>query len=197
MSFETSMSATTSPAPPPPRGGELPSFEEVYDEHVEFVWRGLRRLGVRDAELDDAVQDVFVVVHRRLSSFEGKSSLKTWLFGIALKVARTHRRSRERRPTTELDPGTEASLASSPAAHPDRLLEEAEALRTLYALLDELDEDKREAFVLADLEELSAPEIAEALSLNLNTVYARIRAARKAFEEALVRHRARTRRSPP
>src|SRR5262245_35620338 len=73
------------------------SFEAVYDEHAETVSRGLRRLGVPDASVDDALQDVFVVVHRRLGEFEGRSTLRTWLFGIALGVARNYRRSARRR----------------------------------------------------------------------------------------------------
>lgn len=163
-------------------------FEDVYEEHADFVWRGLRRLGVPDAEVDDALQDTFVVVHRRLASFEGKSSLKTWIFGIALRVARTHRRSRARKPTSPLEDHDEPSCG---AADPAASAEDREAVRVLHALLDELDDEKREVFVLAELEELTAPEIADTLTLNVNTVYARVRAARKAFEQAVARHRAR------
>jgi len=72
------------------------SFAQIYEEYFAFVWRSLRALGVSRSALDDATQDVFVVVHRRLSDFEGRSSLKTWLFGIACRVAANHRRSRER-----------------------------------------------------------------------------------------------------
>lgn len=166
------------------------SFEEVYEEHVEFVWRGLRRLGVSEAELDDAVQDVFVVVHRKLGGFEGRSQLRTWLFGIVLRTARSHRRTKRRRPEDPIDASEELGLTESAASRPDRKAESNEAVKALYELLDELDEEKREAFVLTELEELSAPEISEALGLNVNTVYARIRAARKAFEQAVSRRRA-------
>jgi len=169
----------------------VPSFEEVYDEHAEFVWRSLRRLGVPEASVDDALQDAFVVVHRRLGEFEGKSSVRTWLFSIVLRVARNQRRSL-RRHAPELALASEANdeLPSPDVRGPEGRAEDAEAVRTLYALLDQLDEDKREVFVLADLEEMTAPEIAAALSLNVNTVYARIRAARLAFEQAVARHRA-------
>src|SRR6185436_19202677 len=68
-------------------------FEEVYEQNVTFVWRSARRLGVADAAIDDVVQEIFVVVHRRLREFEGRSSLKTWLFAIVLRVVRDHRRS--------------------------------------------------------------------------------------------------------
>ncbi|MEZ4297343.1 MAG: sigma-70 family RNA polymerase sigma factor [Polyangiaceae bacterium] len=167
-------------------------FEEVYDEHAEMVWRALRRLGVPEASVDDAMQDVFVVVHRRLGEFEGRSSLRTWVFGIVLGVARNHRRSARRRaPEGAHAAEIDDDLPAPDSGGPERHASHAEAVRTLYALLDELDEDKRAVLVLADLEEMTAPEIAAALSLNLNTVYARIRAARLAFEQAVARHRAR------
>jgi hypothetical protein len=81
-----------------------PHFDEIYRDHFAFVWRSARRLGVDASSLDDVVQEVFVIAHRRLPSFEGRSSVSTWLFGITLRVARDHRRSRARRP---LDPHAE------------------------------------------------------------------------------------------
>jgi RNA polymerase sigma-70 factor (ECF subfamily) len=177
---------------PRPRAARpaLPAFEAVYEEHVDWVWNSLRRLGVPDAAVDDAAQDVFVVVHRRLSDFEGRSTLKTWLFGIVIGIARNHRRSlRRRAPETHLAAQADDDLPSPDSGGPERRAQDAEAVRVLYALLDELPEEKREVFVLADLEEMTAPEIAAALSLNVNTVYARIRAARAAFEQAVARHR--------
>ncbi|NUO53119.1 MAG: sigma-70 family RNA polymerase sigma factor [Polyangiaceae bacterium] len=163
-------------------------FEQVYDEHVDLVWRALRRFGVLESALEDATQDVFLVVHRRLAEFEGRSSVSTWLYGIAVGIARNHRRTRRRRPehTTE---GVEDEMVAR-GASPERGAEDSEALRALDKILSELDPDKREVFVLAELEELTAPEIAAALKLNVNTVYTRLRAARAAFEQALVRFRA-------
>jgi RNA polymerase sigma-70 factor, ECF subfamily len=172
-------------------GAPAPSFDDVYDEHAEFVWCSLRRLGVAPASVDDALQDVFVVVHRRLREFEGRSSLRTWLFGIVLGIARNYRRSARRRaPEGALAAEATDDLPSPDARGPEGRAEDAEAVRALYSLLDQLDEDKREVFVLADIEEMTAPEIAAALSLNVNTVYARIRAARLAFEQAVARYRA-------
>lgn len=174
----------------PESGPGAPSFEEVYDAHAEMVWRSLRRLGVPEASVDDALQEVFLVVHRRLHEFEGRSSLKTWLFGIVLGVARNQRRSARRRaPEGALASEVDDELPSPSGRNPEGSAQAAEAVRTLHALLDELDEDKRQVFVMADLEELTAPEIAAALSLNVNTVYARIRAARQAFEQAVIRFR--------
>ncbi|WP_437785586.1 RNA polymerase sigma factor [Sorangium sp. So ce1097] len=178
-------------APDPARP---PRFEALYDEHFAFVWRSLRRLGVADAAVDDAVQDVFLVVHRRLAEFEGRSSLKTWLFGIVLRVARAHRRAALRRRPSELAAAASAdpeAVAGPEADQPDARTEQAEAVRILYDLLDELDEEKREVIVLAELEQMTAPAIAEIAGINVNTVYSRLRAARHDFEQAVLRHRAR------
>lgn len=163
------------------------SFEAVYEEYFDFVWRTLRRLGVQDAHLDDAVQDVFIVVYRRLSDFRGHSSLKTWLFGIVLRVARTHRRTAVRRGAELLGDREPDCTAPGPA----EATEHAQGRELLRRILDGLDEQKRVVFVLAELEQMSTPEIAAALGVNVNTVYSRLRAARRDFEAALARHRAR------
>lgn len=164
------------------------SFEAVYRGHFAFVWRSAKRLGVGDASVDDAVQEVFVVVHRRLAEFEGRSSLRTWLFGITLRVVRDHRRSARRRdPGPPVDPDTLCANGNGPAES----AEKSEAVRLLHALLDELDDDRREVFVMAELEQMTMPEISEALAVNVNTAYARLRTARQEFEQALARHRAR------
>lgn len=162
-------------------------FEEVYEAHFEFVWRSLRRLGVPTSAVDDAAQDVFVVVHRRLAEFEGRSRLQTWIFGIALRVARTHRRRAAK--ASVLDPLPD-ELQGRAETRPDAVNESKEAWAVVEQFLAELDEDKRAVFVLADLEEHTAPEIAEALGVRINTVYSRLRAARRQFEAAVKRHHA-------
>ena len=171
------------PAEPP---GDL---ARIYEEHFDFVWRSARRLGVPDSAVDDVVQEVFIVVHRQLASFEGRSSMKTWLFGILRNVVLRQRRSWARRREEAL----EESAVAADAAPADEHLAEREARRVLHALLAGLDDDKRAVFVLAELEQMSAPEIAEATGLKLNTVYARLRLARAEMEKALERHRARER----
>jgi RNA polymerase sigma-70 factor (ECF subfamily) len=175
------------PAQAPPRRQSL-VFDDVYREHFTFVWRAAKRLGVSEASLDDVVQEVFVVVHRRLDDFEGRSSLKTWLFGIALRVVRDHRRAVRRRP---VEPAVDVDTLQSSANGPGENAEKAEAVRILHALLDELADERREVFVMADLEQMTMPEIAETLGINVNTAYARLRLARQEFEQALARHRAR------
>lgn len=166
--------------------GVLGAFEDVYEEHFDFVWRTVRRLGVPSASVEDAVQDVFVVVHRRAAEFEGRSSVKTWLFGIVVHVARAHRRRRTLDaiddPDAVVDP-----RAESPHAH----AEAAEARRVLHEVLDTLDDERREVFVLIELSEMTAPEAAEALGVKLNTVYSRLRAARHDFDAEVERRAAR------
>lgn len=181
--------------PRPPRVGAgsadaacLLDFDEVYRELFPFVWRSARRLGVPEASLDDVVQEVFVIVHRRLGDFEGRSSLSTWVFGITLRVARDHRRSAARRATGgSVDPDS----LRGPDPGPGELAEREQAVRLLHTILDELPDDRRAIFVLAELENVPMAEVAMTLGINVNTGYARLRAARQAFEAALARHRAR------
>jgi RNA polymerase sigma-70 factor (ECF subfamily) len=166
-------------------------FADVYRTHFDFVWRSARRLGVPDHAVDDAVQESFLVVHRKLGEFEGRSSLKTWIFGIVRRVVRDHRPSSR---LQAMAPATLDSLAEPVEIGPLESATNAESGRRLSRLLEKLDEDKREAFVLVDLEEMTVPEAAEAIGANLNTIYARLRAARRILAEALAKERARERR---
>ncbi|MEM9189574.1 MAG: sigma-70 family RNA polymerase sigma factor [Myxococcota bacterium] len=166
------------------------TFDEVYEQWFDFVWRSCRRLGVAESQVDDAVQDVFVVVHRRLQDFEGRSTIKTWLFGITLRVVKDHRRSERRRRKPEAEPLRD-SLVDDRAAGPMENVARAEAVRTLHALLDGMDDERREVFVMMEFEQMSAPEVAAALGVKVNTVYSRLRLARQSFEEGIKRLRAR------
>lgn len=162
------------------RGGlDSASFAALYEAHFRAVWRMLRRLGVHDAHLDDAVQDVFVAAWRRAGDFEGRSAVRTWLLGIAVRVASEYRRRRQKT-TEEIPEHLEAERADPHASS-----EQAEAVRRLHTILGKMDEAKREVFVLTELEQYTAPEIAEALELNVNTVYTRLRAARLEFNSLL------------
>jgi RNA polymerase sigma-70 factor, ECF subfamily len=168
-------------------------FAEVYREYFGFVWRSTRALGVGPSAVDDAVQEIFVAVHRCLPDFEGRSTVRTWLSGIVLNVVRHHRRTLQRRSPHEL-PGAVAEdpeLLPTDTRGPHEDAELADDARLLQRLLDTLDDDKREVLVLAELEELSVPEIAEGLGMKLNTAYSRLRLAREQFDRALARHRAR------
>jgi len=161
-------------------------FERIYRQHYGFVWRSIRRLGVPDSEVDDVVQEVFVIVHRRLPEFEGRSAITTWLFGIAYRVVRDHRRSAAARQRREAD----AAPGRLPT-EPDRKLARHQAVDVLDGLLAELDEDQRTVFVMAEIVRMTANEIAELTGAKPNTVYSRLRLARKAFEDALARYRER------
>jgi RNA polymerase sigma-70 factor (ECF subfamily) len=186
---------------PPDAGWSGPlDFDVVYDEHFVFAWRTARRLGVPEAAADDVVQDVFVVVHRRLGDYDGRTPVKYWLLGIIHRVVADHRRTYWRKDAKNVSPavdkdGVETLVSPTPA--PNEQAEQAEAFRLVVSLLDELDADKREVLALAQLEEMNAVEIAECLGLNVNTVYGRLRAARQAFDAAYARHRARTARRSP
>ena len=156
------------------------SFAEIYEEYFAFVWRSLRALGVSQSSLDDASQDVFVVVHRRLADFEGRSSLKTWLFGIACRVAANHRRSRQRTSHDEL-----SSELVSDDPDPHRQAQQSEAARFVQVFLGTLSEAARAAFTACVLEQMTVPEAAEALGVNVNTMYTRVRAVRAQFAAAI------------
>jgi RNA polymerase sigma-70 factor (ECF subfamily) len=167
----------------------VPTFNEIYTTHFDFVWRSLRRLGVPPGAVADAVQDVFVVVHRRLAEFEGRASVKTWLFDIALRVASDHRRLLRRKGGLDALPDHLPDAAPGP----DDALARAQALALLAKLLAELDADRRAVLVLAELEQMTAPEIAAELGINPRTVYTRLLAARQQFEALVARHRRRLR----
>lgn len=165
-------------------------LEAIYERYFDFVWRSLRRLGVPLSMLDDATQDVFVVVHRRLNEFQRKASLKTWLFSIALNIAHHYRRSLARQKREDLD---EDAVDLVGVGLEERAAT-VEAARLVYRMLDALDEDRRAVFVLHHLEQMPATEIAQALGIPPNTVYSRLRLARRDFEATLRRHMARGRR---
>jgi len=164
-----------------------------YDAHFDYVWRSLRRLGVPEAALDDATQEVFVIALRRHGQFEGRSSVRTWLFGIALNRARELARSVRRRAEDELP----EYLPDIAAPDQEQRAIDAQALAVVYRALDELTSDRRAVLVMADVEEMTASEIAELLAIPLNTAYSRIRLARRDFEAALRHCRIRTARRIP
>jgi RNA polymerase sigma-70 factor (ECF subfamily) len=160
-------------------------FDTVYSEHARFVYRSLCRLGVPSEHIADATQDVFVVVHRKLAEFENRSSVRTWLFGIALRVAKDWTRKERRRPSEPLP----QSLPDERREAPFEVAARSEAVSLLYRILDELSPNQRAIFVLVELEEMSLPEAAAAISENIHTVTSRLKVARQKFEASLRRHR--------
>lgn len=164
--------------------GARQRFDDIYAAEFDFAWRSLRRLGVPASLLEDAAQDVFIVVNRRLGEFEGRSTLRTWIFSIAIRVAKEYARRRNRQQCTPFEPESPRDQAL-----PHECLERTEAVILLDHLLATLDEDKRAVFILAELEQMSVPEIAVAVRANANTVYTRLRAARQRFNAALREYR--------
>jgi RNA polymerase sigma-70 factor (ECF subfamily) len=170
----------------------VPPLREVYRAHGEFVWRALRALGVRDADLDDQTQEVFIVVSRKLTEFEGRSKLTTWLFGIATLVASNYRRIARVRREQIVDPmHHERRGDDSAVAPPEQDLERRQARAALNEILDGMPPEQRVVFALFELDGMAADEIAGLVAAPVNTVYSRLRLARQHFERAASRLRAR------
>lgn len=155
-----------------------PPFAEIFREHARYLWRALLGLGVRPGDVDDACQEVFLIVHRRLPDFDGRA-LRSWLYAICLRVASEYRRSARVRREVSVDqlPESHAPGGQDNAVHAGELGER------LLRSLERLDEEKREAFVLFEIQELPLREVAEALGCPLQTAYSRLQAARARVRE--------------
>jgi RNA polymerase sigma-70 factor, ECF subfamily len=159
-------------------------FRSLYDDHVAFVWRNLRRLGVAPSDVEDRVQEVFVVAHRRLGDYEERGhGPRAWLFQIVLRVASEWRRHKRRHPE-DADGGVAQEMGHTEPEQADALARR-EALTQLDEALASLDVDKRAVLVLHEIEEMTAPEVAESLAIPVNTVYSRLRVARQQLEANL------------
>ncbi len=162
----------------------------VHETQSDFVFRSLQRLGVRPADLEDVFQEVFIVVHKRLHSYDGSSALTTWLFGVCLRVAAAHRRRawfRREVPTEDA-----ADVREAPESErPDEALAARQAQALVRRVLDRMDIDKRAVFVMFELDQLPSDEIATILGVPVGTVWSRLSAARKQFEKLLGRERGR------
>jgi RNA polymerase sigma-70 factor (ECF subfamily) len=163
-------------ARPPP--AERPGFDALYAQYFEFGWRGLRALGVPNDRLEDAAQEVWFTVFRRLPDFEGRSRLGTWLFGIVINVARNMRRALRRHPSVV--PLPDDLVAGAPDPH--ALSERNEAWRLLALFLSTLDEQRREIFVCVLLEGMQTSEASEAVGVDERIVVNRVRALRRSFQ---------------
>lgn len=162
-----------------------PSLEGLYRAHHDFVWRVVRRLGADDAVVDDLVQDVFLVVRRKLGSYREEGRARAWLVGIARRVVADHRKVRGRATAREKQAGLERSGDDL-----ERIVDQQRGAQAVRIFLDELPEDQRMAFFLIEVEGMTAPEASAALGVKLNTVYSRIRLARKRFDRFVDRWRA-------
>jgi RNA polymerase sigma-70 factor (ECF subfamily) len=153
-----------------------PSLAGLYRAHAGFVWRVVRRMGVPEAAAEDVVQEVFLVARRRLPDYEGRGAPTSWLYGIARGVTANYRRG-QARAERRLRVVTGPRPATTPS--PEDVLGRADAAALVERFLAGLDPEQREVFVLADIEGLRGPEVAQALGINLNVAYSRLRLARK------------------
>lgn len=153
----------------------------IFRDHAPYVWRVLRRLGVAPCDIEDVCQEVFIVVHRKLDTFEQRSSVRTWLHGICVRVASDYRRKHRAAPPA----GELVERDGEVAPVQVERLAEQEARSLLDALLDRLDENKRAVFVLYEIEQLTMQEVATALGCPVQTAYSRLHAARRDITAAI------------
>ena len=180
------MPAPTPAQPSAPTARELDPFSAIVREHSRYVWRVVRCLGVRDADLEDLCQETFMVVHRKLPSYEPRAALRTWIYAIALRVVSDYRKRAYRK--------REQLVAELPdvriAAEQERALQRREDWQLLDRLLATLGEDQRQVFVLYEVEAVPMREVCEAVGCPLQTAYSRLHAARKQVADELARLRA-------
>lgn len=170
------MQSNSTAQPPAPA-----AFQEVYRAHFRLVWRTLGRLGVREVDLMDVTQNVFLVVHRQLAGFEGRAELSTWLFSICRLIAKDYLRSAPIRREVVVDV-RELARRESPRESPLQRLDTRELSQLLEAILGKMPEKLRLVFVMFELEEMSGEEIARLMDVPVGTVRSRLRLARAAFQ---------------
>lgn len=177
----------TDPRHTAPEGGTAPApaphldAAKLFRDHAQFVASFVVRLGTRREEVDDIVQEVFLVAHRRGGFIPGAARPTTWLAEIAIRVSSAARR-RQRRSREDPDVQTVAGALAT-GRGPGEQAETAEALRRVQEALDVLDEAKRAVFILFELEGESCESIAAGLGIPVGTVYSRLHKARKLFME--------------
>jgi RNA polymerase sigma-70 factor (ECF subfamily) len=154
----------------------------IYAKWADFVWLTLQRLGVRYDDLEDVCHDVFVIAHRKLAGFDGRTQVNAWLFGICVRVAANYRRRAHIRlerasGTLNQDEGTAAVAPDS--TRPDHEFVRKETRARIEAIFDRMDLAKRAVFLMFEVEGLSCKQIAEQLGVPIGTVYSRLHAARQ------------------
>lgn len=159
-------------------------FDPLYRAELPYALRTLRRLGVCEADLDDAAHEMFVAVYVKLDAYDDTRPVRPWLFGFAYRIARDFRRRHDRRQT---EPLNDEMVGTGLDATPDLALERRQKQRLAVRCLAALPEDKAAILVLHELDGLAVPEIALLLSIPINTAYSRLRLAREAFETVACR----------
>lgn len=169
-----------------PCPGAAPSVVDLYQTHAPFVWRRLQQMGVRASDLEDALQEVFVVAFRNWATFDpNRAKPTTWLFGIGLNVARNFTRGQRRR-EAHLDRDAEPHIEPA-SGNPEDSMCRRQSQELLEQLLSELPLEHRTTFLLFELEGMSGAEIAEQMQVPEGTVRSRLFHARKHLEAALAR----------
>jgi RNA polymerase sigma-70 factor (ECF subfamily) len=173
---------------------EVPPFESIYAQYFDFVWSATRCFGVKLAALDDVVQEIFMVIHRKLGTLRQPESLRSWIYSIVRRTATDYHRTARTQNAGDVVLALHVDTQKETQPTPHELTEQSEAAEILLGLLGQLDPPKREVFLLVEVHGMTAPEISDVLGVPLNTVYTRLRAARGAFEAALHRRIAREKR---
>ena len=159
-------------------------FQTIYREHYAAIWRFLLHLGVRKSDVPDVTHNVFLIAYRKLDEFEHRSTIRTWLCGIALRVARKARKlAAVRLEVIESD----IPIAAGRSADAADALQQKQQLALAERLLDALPAEQREVFVLHELEQMTSPEIAELTGSPVNTVRTRLKRARDAFRRRVAK----------
>lgn len=169
-------------------------FRALFDREFSYVWRSLRRLGVREGDCDDVANEVFVRVHQRFADYDPTRPARPWLFAFCARLASDYRRLARHRREAALESDSKLGVASG--GPEDSVLRREESSLLLEAL-DALDDDRRQVFVLHELEERPIPEVAVMLGINQATAYTRLRAAKQLFTEAARRIQSMQGRSKP
>lgn len=174
----------------PAEGQEAPlDLAQVHQQHGEFVWRTLHRMGVRPPHVEDVYQEVFLVVHRRLSTFAGQCAITTWLYEICFRVAASYRRKAYFRREELVPDWSKLDAPEREASSPERQLLASRQAKQLEQILDTLPLEYRVVFVMFEIEGMSSEQIAESVGAPLGTVYSRLYRARKRFARELARRR--------
>jgi RNA polymerase sigma-70 factor (ECF subfamily) len=193
-------SKSTAQAPAIPSGADpgpdlsafsVPTLQTIYKDYFDFVWSSARHLGAAGDAIDDVVQDVFIVIHHKLATLQRPEALRSWIYGIVRRTVSDYRRSRRTRDAAGARLGAEYKSSRPSQPSPLDMAERNAELELLESVLAELDETKREVFVMVEVLEMTVPEVVQALEIPLNTAYSRLRLARQSFEDALAKHEAR------
>lgn len=162
-------------------------FRTLFELEADYVARSLRRLGVREADVEDATHEVFVAVHGHLAEYDHARPLKPWLFAFAYRVACAERR----RPHHRMSLGVDVPDVADERPNAQQEVERAERKSLLLEALDALVPDRRVVVVMHEIDGVSVPDLSEALGIPLNTAYSRLRLGREDLTNAVRRLRAR------